>query len=165
MKKYYFKAEKLRVGYGKQPLIENIEICLEKGEILTLIGPNGAGKSTILKSITKQLALLGGTVYLGEQDIGQMSGNELSQNMAVVLTEKLRTEMMTCEEVVATGRYPYTGKFGILSDTDRQAVAEAMELVHVTTLKNKDFSKISRRTEAEGDACPCYLPGARRSLS
>lgn len=72
-----------------------------------------------------------------------MSGNELSQNMAVVLTEKLRTEMMTCEEVVATGRYPYTGKFGILSDTDRQAVAEAMELVHVTTLKNKDFSKIS----------------------
>ena len=38
MKKYYFKAEKLRVGYGKQPLIENIEICLEKGEILTLIG-------------------------------------------------------------------------------------------------------------------------------
>ena len=143
MKKYYFKAEKLRVGYGKQPLIENIEICLEKGEILTLIGPNGAGKSTILKSITKQLALLGGTVYLGEQDIGQMSGNELSQNMAVVLTEKLRTEMMTCEEVVATGRYPYTGKFGILSDTDRQAVAEAMEPVHVTSLKNKDFSKIS----------------------
>lgn len=143
MKKYYFKAEKLSVGYGKQPLIENIEICLEKGEILTLIGPNGAGKSTILKSITKQLALLGGTVYLGEQDIGQMSGNELSQNMAVVLTEKLRTEMMTCEEVVATGRYPYTGKFGILSDTDRQAVAEAMEPVHVTSLKNKDFSKIS----------------------
>ena len=143
MKKYYFKAEKLSVGYGKQPLIENIEICLEKGEILTLIGPNGAGKSTILKSITKQLALLGGTVYLGEQDIGQMSGNELSQNMAVVLTEKLRTEMMTCEEVVATGRYPYTGKFGILSDTDRQAVSEAMELVHVTALKNKDFSKIS----------------------
>ena len=83
MKKYYFKAEKLRVGYGKQPLIENIRVyCLEKGEILTLIGPNGAGKSTILKSITKQLALLGGTVYLGEQDIGQMSGNELSQNMA-----------------------------------------------------------------------------------
>lgn len=41
MKKYYFKAEKLRVGYGKQPLIENIEICLEKGEILTLIGQTG----------------------------------------------------------------------------------------------------------------------------
>ena len=50
---------------------------------------------------------------------------------------------MTCEEVEATGRYPYTGKFVILSDTDRQAVAEAMELVHVTTLKNKDFSKLS----------------------
>ena len=121
MKKYYFKAEKLRVGYGKQPLIENIEICLEKGEILTLIGPNGAGKSTILKSITKQLALLGGTVYLGEQDIGQMSGNELSQNMAVVLTEKLRTEMMgkrlrrsateSCKFLPRTDTYPQDSLF------------------------------------------------------
>lgn len=143
VKQYYFKAEKLSVGYGKEPLIENIEICLEKGEILTLIGPNGAGKSTILKSIAKQLALMGGTVFLGEQDLGQMSGNELSQNMAVVLTEKLRTEMMTCEEVVATGRYPYTGRFGILSDADRQAVQEAMELVHVTPLSGQDFTKIS----------------------
>lgn len=143
VKQYYFKAEKLSVGYGKEPLIENIEIRLEKGEILTLIGPNGAGKSTILKSIAKQLALMGGTVFLGEQDLGQMSGNELSQNMAVVLTEKLRTEMMTCEEVVATGRYPYTGRFGILSDADRQAVQEAMELVHVTPLSGQDFTKIS----------------------
>ena len=121
MKKYYFKAEKLRVGYGKQPLIENIEICLEKGEILTLIGPNGAGKSTILKSITKQLALLGGTVYLGEQDIGQMSGNELSQNMAVVLTEKLRTEMMTVRKWWRPEDIPIPESSGFfLIQTDRQ---------------------------------------------
>ena len=39
---YYFKAEKMSVGYGKQPLIEKIDIELTKGEILTLIGPNGA---------------------------------------------------------------------------------------------------------------------------
>lgn len=143
MKKYYFRAEKMSVGYGKHPLIENIEICLKKGEILTLIGPNGAGKSTILKSIAKQLALMGGTVYLGEQSVEQMTGAELSQNMAVVFTEKLRTEMMTCEEVVATGRYPYTGRFGLLSEQDRQSVEEAMELVHVTAIKNQDFTQIS----------------------
>lgn len=141
--KYYFRAEKMSVGYHKNPLIENIEIGLEKGEILTLIGPNGAGKSTVLKSIAKQLQLIGGTIYLNNQSLESMSGTELSQNMAVVLTDKLRTEMMTCEEVVASGRYPYTGHFGILSEADHQVVKEAMELVHVTPIKNQDFSRIS----------------------
>lgn len=143
MKKYYFRAEKMSVGYHKLPLIENIDIGLEKGEILTLIGPNGAGKSTVLKSIAKQLALIGGTVYLDEKNTENMSGTEVSQSMAVVLTEKLRTEMMTCEDVVATGRYPYTGRFGILSEADRQVVKEAMELVHVTAIKDQDFTHIS----------------------
>ena len=141
--KYYFKAEGLSVGYHKKPLIKDIEIGLEKGEILTLIGPNGAGKSTVLKSIAKQLALIAGTIYLDEHSVEAMSGAELSQNMAVVLTEKLRTEMMTCEDVVATGRYPYTGRFGILSESDRQVVKEAMELVHVTAIKDQDFTRIS----------------------
>lgn len=143
VKKYYFRTEKLSVGYQKQPLIENIEIELEKGEILTLIGPNGAGKSTILKSIARQLSLIAGTVYLGEEKIENMSNAEFSQKMSVVLTEKLRTELMTCEDVVATGRYPYTGYFGILSEVDRQVVKEAMELVHVTGIKDQEFSKVS----------------------
>ena len=71
---YYFRADKMSVGYDRKPLIEEIEIELKKGEILTLIGPNGAGKSTVLKSITKQLALLGGTIYLGREDLKGMSG-------------------------------------------------------------------------------------------
>ncbi|MBQ7795308.1 MAG: ABC transporter ATP-binding protein [Lachnospiraceae bacterium] len=140
---YYFKTEKMAVGYQKNPLIENIEISLEKGEILTLIGPNGAGKSTILKSIARQLDLISGVVYLGGKDLAEMSGNELSRNMAVVLTEKLRTEMMTCEDVVATGRYPYTGTFGLLSQSDYEIVNETMDLVHVTAIKEQDFTKIS----------------------
>ena len=140
---YYFRAEKMTVGYEQKPLIEEIEIALKKGEILTLIGPNGAGKSTVLKSITKQLALLGGTVYLGNEDMNTMSGSVLSQRMAVVLTQRLQTELMSCEEVVATGRYPYTGRFGILTADDQRIVEEAMELVHVTEIRNRDFRYIS----------------------
>lgn len=140
---YYFFAERVSVGYQKKPLIENIEIRLKKGEILTLIGPNGAGKSTILKSIAGQLKLMGGTVFLDKQNLIRIPGKELPQKMAVVLTDKIRTEMMTCEDVVATGRYPYTGRFGILSQNDYTVVEEAMELVHVTEIKNQDFTEIS----------------------
>lgn len=140
---YYFRTEKMSVGYQKVPLIENIEIGLKQGEILTLIGPNGAGKSTVLKSIAKQLSLISGIVYLDGKNMERMSGAEVSQNMAVVLTQKLHTELMTCEDVVATGRYPYTGRFGILSETDHQVVREAMELVHVSEIGHQDFNRIS----------------------
>lgn len=140
---YYFQAERLSVGYQGEPVIQNMEIGLNRGEILTLIGPNGAGKSTILKSIAGQLELLGGTVYLNKKELSRMSASELSRRMAVVFTEKLKTELMTCEEVAATGRYPYTGPFGRLSEEDRAAVAEAMELVHAAELRDQDFTKIS----------------------
>ena len=72
-----------------------------------------------------------------------MSGTELARKMAVVFTERLKTELMTCEDVVATGRYPYTGHFGILTKKDREAVREAMELVHVMEIRDQDFAKIS----------------------
>lgn len=140
---YYFSTKQMCVGYHKCPLIKDIEICLKKGEILTLIGSNGAGKSTVLKSISRQLELIDGVVYLDKENMTQMSGNELSKRMAVVLTDKIKTEMMTCEDVVATGRYPYTGRFGILSQEDHIKVNEAMELVHVTQIKDKDFKQIS----------------------
>ncbi len=140
---YFFTTQQMCVGYGKKPLIRDIEIRLKKGEILTLIGPNGAGKSTILKSIAKQLSLLGGVVCLGKEDLAQMSGQRLAQRMAVVFTERMRTELMTCEDVVATGRYPYTGRFGLLSERDTAIVREAMELVHVAGLKDREFARIS----------------------
>ena len=45
------------------------------------------------------------------------------------MTKRLRGELMTCEDVVATGRYPYTGRFGVLRAEDHAAVQKAMELV------------------------------------
>ena len=140
---YYFQTEGYSVGYDGKPLIRQIEIGIQKGEILTLIGPNGAGKSTILKSIAGQLGVIGGSAYLDGRELGAMSGTELARKMAVVFTERLKTELMTCEDVVATGRYPYTGHFGILTKKDREAVREAMELVHVMEIRDQDFAKIS----------------------
>lgn len=143
MENYFFYTDKMTVGYDGKPLIKEIEIRVNRGEILTLIGPNGAGKSTILKSITKQLKTISGTVYLDQRSMQQMSNRELSKRQAVVLTERIRTELMTCEEVVATGRYPYTGTLGLLSQGDWEKVWSAMEMVHASDLKKRDFMAIS----------------------
>lgn len=94
MEGFYFYTEGLTVGYQGVPLIKNIQIQLKKGEILTLIGPNGAGKTTILKSLIRQLAPLGGVAYLDGKEMRQFSGRELSKKLSVVLTERVRPEMM-----------------------------------------------------------------------
>lgn len=143
MKDSYFYTDHLTVGYDKKPLIKEIEMRVNRGEILTLIGPNGGGKSTILKSITKQLATIGGSVYLDCRKLQELSGSQLSRKLAVVLTERIQPELMTCEDVVAAGRYPYTGRLGILSEEDRKKVHEAMELVHALDLCDRDFRAIS----------------------
>ena len=143
MSEYFVYTDKMTVGYNGVPLIKDIEIRLKKGEILTLIGPNGAGKSTILKSITRQLSLVAGTVYIDQKSIKEMSEKDTAKKMAVVLTERIKPELMTCEDVVNTGRYPYTGRLGILSEEDHQKVREAMELVHASELADCDFSAIS----------------------
>ena len=139
----FIYTEQMTVGYDGKPLIENIEIAVNRGEILTLIGPNGAGKSTILKSITKQLSLVAGAVYIDQKSMKQMTNKDVSKKMAVVMTGRMRPEMMTCEDVVSTGRYPYTGRLGILTEEDHAKVRRAMEMVHASELMDRDFQAIS----------------------
>lgn len=143
MKDYYIYTEQMTVGYGGKPLIRNINLHLRRGEILTLIGPNGSGKSTILKSIIQQLSLLGGAVYLDGRSMARMPELEVAKRLSVLMTERIRPELMTCEDVVSTGRYPYTGRLGILTAEDRRIVRESMALVHSEDLADCDFSEIS----------------------
>lgn len=141
--KSFVYTENLTVGYDGKPLIRDIRLSLEKGQILTLIGPNGAGKSTILKSLIRQLKLVGGAVWLDNTSMERMTDKEVSRKMAVVMTERIHPELMTCEDVVATGRYPYTGTLGILGAEDHEKVKSAMNLVHAWELRDRDFSAIS----------------------
>ena len=139
----YFETKDLSVGYNRKILIHDINVQIEKGTILSLIGPNGAGKSTILKSITRHLAPIGGTVAIGSQEIGAWSPREMAKQVAVVLTERIRPELMTCAQVVAMGRYPYTNALGRLTEADEQAVWEALDRVHGLDLQDQDYMTLS----------------------
>ena len=139
----YIWTENMTVGYGKTPLIRQIGIHVRAGEIVTLIGPNGAGKSTILRSVIRQLGLLEGTVYLDGMPMKGMGEREIAKRMSILMTERIHPELMNCEDVVGTGRYPYTGRMGLLTAEDRGKVREAMELVHAWDLASRDFSQIS----------------------
>lgn len=144
MQETILNTASLTVGYGGTAVVEEIELLASAGKILTLIGPNGAGKSTILKTLIRQLRPLAGGVYLGDgRPIDSINDAELARYSAAVLTGRPEPELMTCEDVVSAGRYPYTGRMGILSPADRKKIAEAMELVRISHIRHKDFNRIS----------------------
>ena len=141
--KFYCRAEDLAIGYGKTPLIEHIGLGVGKGSILTLIGPNGAGKSTLLKTLAAQLAPQGGAVLLDGKNLADYSGPERARKMALMVPPTRRTELTTCFEMASAGRYPYTGRLGVLSAEDKRQVHAALALVGAEALAGRDFNRIS----------------------
>ena len=137
------RTERLDSGYGHKVIVAGAEIVVQPGEIVTLIGPNGAGKSTVLKTIAGQLEPVAGTIYIGDKERSSYTLTDIAKKQAVMLTERKPAEKMTCEEVISLGRYPYTGRLGILSDNDKKIVRDTMELVHVTELADRSYDHIS----------------------
>ena len=79
MGEYFVHSEQMTVGYDGKPLIRDIEIRLNRGEILTLIGPNGAGKTTIFNLLTGVYKPTEGIIKLDGQDITGKSTIEINK--------------------------------------------------------------------------------------
>ena len=139
----YLHTDGMAAGYGGKIVVDGVELYVNKGEILTLIGPNGSGKSTVLRSITGQLKLIKGAVFLDGKDMTEIGRHELARKVSLLMTDRIKTELMTCFDVAATARYPYTGSFGLLGDEDRRIVSEALERVNADELAGRDFNMIS----------------------
>jgi len=133
----------LSVGYGEKTVASGVNLRAEAGRILCLIGPNGAGKSTLLKTLIRALPPVSGSISLNGKQLNDYRERELAQLCAAVLTGRPEPELMRCGEVVAAGRYPYTGRLGILTKEDRRIVRESMEKVGILALADLDFTRIS----------------------
>ena len=147
MEQIYVQTEDLSVGYHKKVLLSDIALKVNKGEILVLIGPNGAGKSTIIKNLIKEMSPIGGNIYIKGREISDYTSKEYAKTMSVVLTEKIKTEMMTCRDVVAMGRYPYTNYFGRLTNEDEQIVNESLKKVSALDLECDGMDRETAMTE------------------
>ena len=136
------ETQNLAVGYGA-PLLRDIALHAERGKILALIGPNGAGKSTLLKTLAGQLAAQGGAVLLDGQDLTAYTPNARARKLALMLPHTARTELTSCFEVAAAGRYPYTNHFGKLSREDQRIVEDSMARVNALELREQRFTELS----------------------
>ncbi len=135
-------TRQLKIGYDTD-LVRDITMEVRPGRLVTLIGPNGCGKTTLLMTLTGALKKRGGLVFLDGVDLSSLKPDETAEKMSVVMTDRVRPELMTCREVVELGRYPYTGRFGVLSGHDREVVREAMAWAEVTDLASRFFQNLS----------------------
>ncbi len=141
--KIMLQARALDAGYKGKAMLRQAEPELRAGEVLAVIGPNGAGKTTLLRTLTGQLEPVAGTVLLEGKDMRALAPAELARQMAVLLTERPRAELMSCREAAAAGRYPYTGLLGILSEEDREKVDGALRRMGALELADRPFDGIS----------------------
>lgn len=130
-------------GYHGQVVLDGLHFDVPRGGILVLIGPNGAGKSTVLKTLSRVLQPMQGTVTLDGRDLQHYSGEALAREVAVMLTDRAKPELMTVRDVVSLGRYPYTGWLGRLDAADEAQVKDAIEAMDVMALRERDFRELS----------------------
>ena len=144
---HILETENLAIGYGKDnsaiKIAEGINFALNQGEFVLLLGCNGAGKSTLLRTLSAVQKPLSGMVKICGEDIFDTSQRKLAQRVSVVFTDKTMAGGLLVDEVVALGRYPYTGFLGKIGAEDREAVKSSLSLVGMAYKSKKYLSQLS----------------------
>ncbi|MEM1922514.1 MAG: ABC transporter ATP-binding protein [Nitrososphaerota archaeon] len=134
---------RLSLGYGDKVIVRDVNISVRPGEFVSVIGPNAAGKTTLLKTLASLLKPIAGVVYIDGLAVANLRPRELASLIGVVLTDQVKLTMLTVAEVVALGRYPYTGLLGSLSQEDRREVLRALSDVGLEELADRRFCELS----------------------
>jgi iron complex transport system ATP-binding protein len=141
------ELHQLSIGYrGKKnvkTVASGINATIRRGELTCLLGANGVGKSTLLRTLSAFQPKLGGNIYLDGHDMEELTTQQLSRLIGVVLTEKPDVKNMSVADLVALGRSPYTGFWGTNTKEDWAIVNEALEQVGITELRERLVDTLS----------------------
>ena len=139
--------QNLTIGYtakgNRKVVASNLNATIKSGELTCLLGQNGIGKSTLLRTLAMFQPALGGEVRLEEKALNSYSVQELSRKLSIVLTRKPDVQNITVSEMVGLGRSPYTGFWGTLHDADKTVVAEALRLVGIEDMAERNIHTLS----------------------
>ncbi len=147
MKNGTVRTDNLSIGYsgkhGVTVVAKGISAEIRGGELTCLLGANGAGKSTLLRTLSAFQPKTGGGIYMGDREIGSFNAKELARMIGVVLTEKPDVVNMTVRDMALMGRSPYTGFWGSYSGTDRKVAEEAIDMVGIGHIADRQMGELS----------------------
>jgi ABC-type branched-subunit amino acid transport system ATPase component len=100
------RAEGLTAGYGKVPILHDVTLEVQAGEMVSVIGPNGAGKSTAFKTIVGFVHATSGRVTFDGKEITGLRADEvLPRGLAYVPQGRIVFPQMTVHENLEMGAY------------------------------------------------------------
>jgi len=140
--------EKLNVGYGESAItgklvFSGINLQAKKGENIAIIGRNGIGKSTLLRTIGGLQKPLGGKINIKGRDIKDYTKQEFARIISFVSTEIIRVSNLRLLDMVAMGRYPYTGWTGKMGENDYRIINDSIKLAGIDKLRYKLINEVS----------------------
>ena len=135
-------TEKLNIGHDRS-ILENLNLNVNKGEMLVVLGENGKGKSTLLKTISGNLKSKGGNIFLEDKKLEEWTKEKLAAKIAVVWTENVNIGMLSVEEFIAFGRYPYVNWLANMRRKDLEEIDKAIALCGIESLRKRDLQNLS----------------------
>ncbi len=130
------------VVLGGRPILRDIDLTVEAGDVVALLGANGSGKSTLVRSITGLLPLSAGSARLFGQPISDFDQwprlGYVPQRSTIAAGVPA-----TVAEVVAAGRLSRRRAFLPPRAADRQAVRDALETVGLADRAQHQVSTLS----------------------
>lgn len=150
-------------GYGERKLFEDFSLAIPEGGITAVLGPNGCGKSTLLSLAEGMLKPACGAVLLSGTDTLSLSAKERARLLAM-LPQVHRTPSMKVRDLVACGRYVHMGPFGQLKKSDWDKVDEAISLMGLEGLRDRNARKLSGGERQRAFLAMTVAQGARTLL-
>ena len=135
------KVKDLTKQYDGKTVVDSVSFEIPRGKVISMIGPNGAGKSTVLNIISRLIARDSGLVDFEGKDIGKWKSKELAKRLAI-LTQSNNVQMkLTVRELVAFGRFPYSG--GRLTQEDQEIVDRAVSYMELEEFQDRFIDELS----------------------
>ena len=136
------RAQDVCAELSGRPVLRDVSLRAESGEVVALLGPNGAGKTSLLKAIAGLLPY-SGSIHIGDEEVSSLSTQERAKRVAYVPQRSLLRSALSVEEVVALGRYVHAGPLGGMSAHDREAIEHALSTAHADGLRGRLFTQLS----------------------
>ena len=131
----------LMKNYGDKTVVNEVSFEVPKGKVLSLIGPNGAGKSTVMGMISRLIAQDAGVIQFEDEDLSKWKSKELAKRLAI-LTQHNHVQMkLTVRELVAFGRFPYSGNR--LTLEDHKMIDKAIAYMELEAFADRYIDELS----------------------
>lgn len=130
-------------GYKNNPVIQGVDLKIERGKIYSIIGPNGCGKTTLLRVMSRSMKPTSGTVLLDGNDIFRTNTKHVARKMAILAQSNATMSDVTVKKLVTYGRYAHKAWWQGNTYEDTDIVEWAIRRTNLSGFEDRKINTLS----------------------